>query len=95
MGLCDFCKVESKEKLKTCVCKKASYCSRECQAQDWKNHKPSCPPFIIRESPGKGRGLFATRKIKEGQVILDEYPLGVGGNRNFGYRTTVTAYLPS
>ena len=75
MGLCDFCKVESKEKLKTCVCKKASYCSRECQAQDWKNHKPSCPPFIIRESPGKGRGLFATRKIKEGQIILDEYPL--------------------
>ena len=75
MGTCDFCKAESEEQLKSCVCKKASYCSKECQAKDWKSHKPSCPPFIIRESPGKGRGLFATRNIKEGQLILEEYPL--------------------
>ena len=75
MGSCDFCKVDPKEPLKSCVCKKVSYCSKECQVKDWKNHKPSCPPFLIRESPGKGRGLFATRNIKEGQVILEEYPL--------------------
>ena len=75
MGSCDFCKVEPEEPLKSCVCRKVSYCSKECQAKDWKTHKPSCPPYIIRESPGKGRGLFATRKIKEGQVILEEYPL--------------------
>ena len=52
------------------MCGKVSYCSKECQA-----HKPSCPRFILRESPSKGRGLFATRKIKEGQVILEEYPI--------------------
>ena len=75
MASCTFCKIDPKEQLKSCVCKKASYCSKECQAKDWKVHKPSCPPFIIRESPGKGRGLFATRKIKEGQIILEEYPL--------------------
>ena len=75
MGSCNYCKIDTKEQLKSCVCKKVSYCSKECQAKDWKTHKPSCPPFIIRESPGKGRGLFATRKIKEGQVILEEYPL--------------------
>ena len=75
MGSCDFCKAEPKEKLKSCVCGKASYCSKECQVKDWKVHKPSCPPFIVRESPGKGRGMFASRKIKEGQIILDEYPL--------------------
>ena len=75
MGTCDFCKVEPEEQLRSCVCKKVSYCSKECQAKDWKTHKPSCPPFIIRESPGKGRGLFATRKIKEGEIILEEYPL--------------------
>ena len=73
--MCGFCKIDTKEQLKSCVCKKVSYCSKECQTKDWKTHKPSCPPFIIRESPGKGRGLFATRKIKEGQIILDEYPL--------------------
>ena len=75
MGSCHFCKVDPKQQLKSCACKKVSYCSKDCQAKDWKNHKPSCPPYIIREVPGKGRGLFATRKIKEGQVILDEYPL--------------------
>ena len=75
MGSCDFCKKESSGKLKSCVCGKASYCSKECQAKDWKAHKPSCHLFVIRESPGKGRGLFATRRIKEGQIILEEYPL--------------------
>ena len=77
MVLCDFCKTvfQSEDLVKSCVCTKVSYCSKECQVKDWKTHKPSCPPFIIRESPGKGRGLFATRKIKEGQVILEEYPL--------------------
>ena len=75
MGSCDFCKVDCTDQLKSCVCKKVSYCSKECQAKDWKTHKPSCPPFIIKESPGKGKGLFATRRIKEGQIIVDEYPL--------------------
>ena len=36
---------------------------------DWKTQKPFCPPYVIRESPGKGRGHFATRRIKEGQVL--------------------------
>ena len=75
MGSCDFCKVDCEDQLKSCVCKKVSYCSKECQAKDWKTHKSSCPPFTIKESPGKGKGLFATRRIKEGQVISDEYPL--------------------
>ena len=72
MGSCQVCRKDSKL---SCVCGKASYCGVECQKKDWKDHKPSCPPFVIRESPGKGRGLFATRKIKQGQLILEEYPL--------------------
>ena len=75
MGSCSYCKISPTEPLKSCVCQKVSYCSKECQAKDWKSHKPSCPPFIIRESHGKGRGLFTTNRIKEGQVILEEYPL--------------------
>ena len=74
MASCNYCKVSPQEPLKRCVCGKVSYCSKECQAKDWKIHKPSCPPYTIREVPGKGRGLFATRKIKEGQIILEEYP---------------------
>ena len=75
MAACHYCKITPPEPLKSCVCGKALYCSKECQVKDWKVHKPSCPPFIIRESPGKGRGLFATRKIKEGLVIIEEFPL--------------------
>ena len=75
MSLCNFCKKNFTEQLKSCVCKNVFYCSKDCQTKDWKSHKPSCPPFTIRDSPGKGRGLFATRKIKEGQIILEEYPL--------------------
>ena len=72
MASCSFCKTESNEKMKSCVCGKVFYCNKECQAKDWKNHKPSCPPFTIREVPGKGRGLVATRRIKAGQIIVEE-----------------------
>ena len=94
MASCNFCQVEPEDhqQLKRCVCKKASYCSKECQAKDWKNHKPSCPPYTIREVPGKGRGLFATRKIKEGQIILDEYPLLTSSGKMSFYAFMVTLY---
>ena len=74
MASCTFCKV-SKDKLLRCVCGQAFYCNRECQTSDWDNHLPSCPPFIIKESPGKGMGVFASRKLNPGKVIIDEYPL--------------------
>ena len=75
MDSCSFCKTDSGTKLLSCICRKASYCSKDCQSKDWKNHKPSCSLYIIRDAPGKGKGLFATRKIKMGQIILEEYPL--------------------
>jgi len=30
-------------------------------------HEP--PPYVARMSPGKGRGLFATRRIREGELV--------------------------
>ena len=73
MASCGFCcKAESGEKLASCVCGKVSYCNKECQTKDWKTHKSSCPPFTIREVPGKGRGMVATRRIKAGQIVLEE-----------------------
>ena len=75
MAFCNYCKVGSDEHLKRCVCRKVFYCNEKCQAQDWKSHKPFCPPYSVREVPGKGRGLVATRKIKAGEIILEELPL--------------------
>jgi len=74
MIYCVFCKADSQEFL-SCVCGQVSYCDKECQTKDWTNHKSSCPPYTIREIPGMGRGLFATRKIKPGEIILEERPL--------------------
>ena len=97
MASCGFCK-DSKKQLKSCVCKTVSYCSKECQAKDWKAHKPECPPFVLKESPGKGKGLFATRRIKEGQIIVDEYPIltmGVSATGGFTINEFKTKYYPS
>jgi len=74
MTSCSFCHAVSESKLGSCVCGKVSYCNKECQTKDWKNHKLSCPPYTVREVPGKGRGLFATRKITPGTIILEERP---------------------
>ena len=92
MNTCQVCKVVSENPLRSCVCRKVFYCSTECQEKDWKVHKPSCPPYIIKESPGKGRGLFTTRKIKEGQIILEEYPLLTCSDRESFYEILVNNY---
>jgi len=42
---------------------------------DWKRHKPDCPPVIVKEVPGKGRGLFATRGLPLGFTLLTEQPV--------------------
>ena len=94
MASCHFCKVVPEVQLKSCVCRKASYCSKECQAKDWKSHKPSCYPFTIKESPGKGRGLFATRRIEAGQIILEEYPLFTY-NEGMSLHEFKTRYYPN
>ena len=74
---CCFCKTQS-EGLKSCVCGKVSYCGEECQTSDWKTHKVSCPPYTIKDVPGKGRAVVATRKIRakllDQSDPLDEIP---------------------
>ena len=61
--------------LKWCVCHKVLYCNVKCQRADWKNHRQDCPPFVIKDSPGKGKGIFTTRNLKVGSLILEEEPL--------------------
>ena len=85
MALCNYCKDGSDERLKRCVCRKVFYCNEKCQANDWKSHKPFCPSYSVRDVPGKGRGLFATRKIKAGGIILEELPLLTTENAMWGY----------
>ena len=57
-------------------CGLAWYCKTECQRSDWKIHKKVCKyPFEIKESEGKGLGLFATRDLEIGDLIVCEDPI--------------------
>ena len=56
-------------------CCKVHYCCRDCQVKDWKNHKLNCNPFEIKESSGKGLGLFATCDLNIGDLIVRENPI--------------------
>merc|ERR1712004_562170 len=59
-------------------CCQVRYCSREHQREDWAEHKSRCRPVAIRDIKDKGKGLVATRSLKEGEVVLQELPLLVG-----------------
>ena len=58
--------------LLSCVCGEAAYCGRECQRLDWARHKPSCPPYVLKDSgqKGKGLGLFATRNLPAFKALM-------------------------
>ena len=73
----DICNVCSKPTIKKCgKCGLARYCRTECQRSDWKNHKKICKyPFEIKESEGKGLGLFATRNLEIGDLIVCQDPV--------------------
>jgi len=43
---CVICKKVSDNRLLCCPCKKARYCSSECQKEDWNSHKKSCSHII-------------------------------------------------
>ena len=62
---CHKCDKTGQEKLSKCGrCEAITYCSRECQAEDWPRHKDNCVPVMIAEVGEKGRGLVAAKDIK-------------------------------
>jgi len=64
-----------KKKLLKCAgCEAITYCSKECQKEDWTRHKWNCVPVMVTEIPGKGRGLVAARDLKMGDLIFKDKP---------------------
>jgi len=74
---CNTCECPLPASGSICPCGKVSYCSTECQKQNWKIHKPVCPPYKVIKIEGKGKGLVTTRKVAAGDVLLQEMPLMV------------------
>jgi len=87
--ICTNCKSPA---LLSCPCAKVSYCGKECQLSDWKRHKQDCPPFIVKEAPGKGRGLFATRSLPLGFTVLTEQPVLVMNPKKPDYDKLLTDF---
>lgn len=73
---CGYCG-ETSNNLKSCVCSALFYCTKICQKKHWKVHRFACPPFSKKGTGvgSKGRGLFATRGLNPGVVILREDPI--------------------
>ncbi|MDR3646021.1 MAG: zinc finger MYND domain-containing protein [Candidatus Babeliales bacterium] len=60
---CQKCFKELSEKQRCAKCKTTHYCSRECQAADWKIHKKFCKPAIEPENQAASSSS-ATKAIK-------------------------------
>ena len=60
-----------KDKLSKCArCHSITYCSQECQKEDWPRHSDNCVPVMVKEYGDKGQGLVASKDIKMGEQIL-------------------------
>jgi hypothetical protein len=80
--LCSFCYISLEKTLRCGKCKKHPYCCRSCQKSDWKQHKIWCEnvaelniDFEVKDSDGKGMGIFAKRSFEKGEKILVERPV--------------------
>jgi hypothetical protein len=62
-------------------CQSATYCSKECQRADWKNHKPHChhaPKPIIR--PGTEELFYWSDTFRNGETLAECHnKYGTGG----------------
>lgn len=59
-------------------CGQVWYCRRECQVTDWNEHKNVCKypeSYEVKQSEGRGFGLFAKRDLNIGDLIIREDPI--------------------
>ena len=66
----------------------------KCKSNDWRNLQTKCPQYRAKEFPVKGRGLFATKKINPGQIIMNKLPLHFCGEKLAGLPERVQAEFP-
>jgi len=64
------CKAASTKKCAGCA--QVYYCGVRCQKAAWKMHRQECAPVKVELVEEKGRGLIATRDIKQGQLVIQD-----------------------
>jgi hypothetical protein len=76
LPMCSFCYAPLQAPLYCGACRSHPYCSKECQRQDWTQHKIWCGrvaevgvDFELRDAGGgKGLGYFALRDFAVGEI---------------------------
>ena len=67
------CVVCQSKDVKLCAgCSQVYYCGVACQKKDWKTHKEDCFPMKIVVVEDRGRGMVATRDIKQGHLVVQD-----------------------
>ena len=78
--VCAMCYVAAEKLLCCSRCNARSYCSKDCQKNDWKQHKMWCQRAltlgvdfdVCDAGPSRGHGVFALRDIARGEKVLVE-----------------------
>lgn len=74
-SICAACHKSKSNLLRCSRCGMVYYCDSQCQKKHWKKHKSKCQCYTVKAIDGKGFGMVASRKIKQGDVILTEEPV--------------------
>ncbi|XP_044006952.1 SET domain-containing protein SmydA-8-like [Aphidius gifuensis] len=75
--ICAVCNAPAQQKCS--ACKIIFYCSRQHQKYHWKEHAKKCKAFEIAEDDVVGRHYIATRKLKQGEIIVKELKALISG----------------
>jgi hypothetical protein len=60
-NICEALTAEGRDKLLVCPCRTIAYCSRDCQAKNWKKHKDECQGAL--NAKGESEAIVKERKI--------------------------------
>eukprot|EP00919_Chromeraceae_sp_WS-2016_P015014 GHVR01035327.1.p1 GENE.GHVR01035327.1~~GHVR01035327.1.p1 ORF type:complete len:335 (+),score=52.86 GHVR01035327.1:42-1046(+) len=101
---CAYCYKQDPSLSLCAKCGKRRFCSKQCQESDWSTgHKHWCGvsgeigfDYEVRESPGKGLGVFVLRQFLKNEKIMMERPLmrSVGDSLTSSGKHAVNKLLP-
>ncbi|KAI0314415.1 hypothetical protein OF83DRAFT_1136959 [Amylostereum chailletii] len=83
---CNFCceKIDAPKPLRCSACHITTYCGKECQKKDWKQHKPRCSimnteanPELKKADPATGKTQLQVRRDMEKWYLIHRSTLSV------------------
>lgn len=73
LGKCGVCEAPASTRCSSC--RRAFYCGKEHQRENWPKHKAACRGYEEAESEELGRHLLASRDFAPDELVLSESPI--------------------